>query len=160
VFSLVQRLAAAPDGMPKNIMGDPTSRYVSRHLLSAGAQVDLEYMARDEFNDPELLVGGANRIAAAAHRLQIVTRTLTRPGYTEPVHFICTEEQRVLFPKWDSWSQDPSTVEPTGYFRDLGPAYDETVGWWGLEEDLIWTREEEVAETIRAAFVTILERVS
>ncbi len=104
----------------------------------------------------------ANRIANAASRLKIVTQTLARPTYIEDVHFVCTDEQEEqTLPEWHKWAKHPeSSIEPTGYIRDaaidsLGRDGDNVVGWWALNEDLIWTREEVVAENIIEAFVNL-----
>lgn len=163
-FKLVQRLEAAPDGRPRNVFGGEASLWVSKFLLEAGAGVDLEYMGRSEFEDRPTLVGSANRIAVASRDLSVVTRTLVRPTYTEAVHFVCTNEQAEgLLRAWDGWSVRPEPLEPTGYFRDDDSdtrAGDETVGWWALKEDLIWSRDQVIAEGIRDAFVTILDNMS
>ncbi len=34
---------------------------------------------------------------------------------------------------------------------------EQVVGWWAIEEYLIWTRELEIAEAIMGAFVSIKE---
>jgi hypothetical protein len=146
-------------------MGGEASLWVSKFLLDAGAAVDLEYMGHSEFEDRPTLVGSANRIAVAAKDLIIVTRRLVRPTYSEDVHFVCTDEQaETLLPEWDAWAVRPEPLDPTGYFRDderdaRGGSGD-TIAWWALGEDLIWSREEAVADGIRGAFVEILENVS
>jgi hypothetical protein len=154
-FELVQRLTDAPDGRPRNIMGDEASVQVSKLLLDAGAGIDLDYMGSYEYATPQILIGSANRIANAAPKLKVVTRQLVIPGHEEPVNFVCTDEQQALFTEWDQWVKAPSTKEPSGYPVDENSLYSETVGWWALEEDLIWTRREDVAENIRQAFVEV-----
>jgi hypothetical protein len=154
-FELVQRLTDAPDGRPRNIMGDPPSIEVSKLLLDAGAGVDLGYMGSHEYAMPQILIGSANRIANASSKLKVVTRQLVLPGHEEPVSFVCTDEQEALFPEWDQWAKDPHTKEPSGYPVDDKGLYGEIVGWWALGEDLIWARQEETAENIRNAFVQV-----
>jgi hypothetical protein len=116
--------------------------------------------------NPEFGVGAdarsGNRILRAANRLKIVTQTLARPTYIEDVHFVCTDQQEEeTLPEWHKWAKHPdSSIEPTGYIRDdridsLGSYGDNPVGWWALNEDLIWSREQEVAENILQAFVTL-----
>lgn len=159
-FNLVQRLDTTHDGIPVNPFGSRASQHVSSFLLKAGATVDLAYMGSSEFEDPQILVGAANRIASAAHELQIVTRVLTRPTYSEDVHFLATGEiLESEIADWESWTASPSSLEDTGYFKDKPSrvGYAGTVGWWALNEDLIWTRERSVAENMQAAFVTILD---
>lgn len=155
-FELVQRLTDAPDGRPRNVMGDAASLQVSKILLDAGAKVDLDYMGSYEYADPRTLIGSANRIANAANDLKIVTRQLVIPGHAEDVRFVCTDEQEEsLLPEWDEWTKHPHTMEPSGFLGDEDGLYSETVGWWALGEDLIWTRQEETAENIRNAFVAV-----
>lgn len=154
-FELVQRLTDAPDGRPRNIMGDPASIDVSRLLLDAGAGVDLDYMGSYEYAMPKILIGSANRIANVAPKLKVVTRQLVIPGHEESVSFVCTDEQETLFPEWEQWAEAPNTKEPSGYPVDDNGLYGEIVGWWALDEDLIWARREETAENIRNAFVTV-----
>ncbi|HVA10828.1 MAG TPA: hypothetical protein VNG32_01520 [Candidatus Dormibacteraeota bacterium] len=120
-----------------------------------------------EMIDDEFGVGAdarsGNRILRAANRLKIVTQTLARPTYIEDVHFVCTDEQEEdILPEWHKWAKyhPESSVEPTGYLRDdridsLGSYADNPVGWWALNEDIIWTRKEEVAENIMSAFVNL-----
>lgn len=155
-FELVQRLTDAPDGRPRNVMGEPASMHISKLLLDAGAKVDLDYMGSYDYGNPEVLIPSANRIANAAPRLKVVTRELVLPGHEEPVSFVCTDDQEGLFEEWDEWAKTPVTREPSGYPVDESGFHGDIVGWWALEEDLIWAREAEIAENIRSAFVEIL----
>ncbi|PIZ62972.1 hypothetical protein COY17_01500 [Candidatus Saccharibacteria bacterium CG_4_10_14_0_2_um_filter_52_9] len=127
-FYTVQRLEAMPGVIPINAFGGDTR--VSGMLLQAGAGVQLEYMGSSNFEFDEPLKA-ANRVARVAHDLKVVTQTLVRPGYSEDVHFVCTEEQA------------ETTV--SGWHD-----------WWAFGEDLIWTRKQEAAENIRSAFDSIL----
>ena len=163
-FNLVQRLEATQSEVPINPLGGPACLRVSGFILNAGAKFDLAYMGGSEFEEPRTLIGAANRIASAAHRLKIVTRKITRPSYSEDVHFIATEETLAdALPVWGTWAgaENPRTREPIGYFRDLGDAdaYESTVGWWALDEDVIWSREREIAGNIKDTFVNILNAV-
>ena len=153
-FELIQRLTDAPDGRPRNVMGDPATLQVSKLLLDAGAKVDLDYMGSSEYADPPILIGSANRIANAAQRLKVVTKQVVLPAHAENVSFVCTDEQEELIPEWDRWAKNPVSKEPSGYVT-FGDDYKDIVGWWALSEDLIWTRQEEVAENIRNAFVAV-----
>lgn len=157
-FRFVQRLNAAPDGRAVNVFGsDPR---VAKVLLDAGAKVDLDYMGSSEFENGIAIKSG-NRIATAAKGLKIVTQKLVRPTYSEDVHFVCTDEQvEGVLPEWHEWAKSPRSIEPTAYFKDdsrdsMGTADDSVVGWWAMDEDLIWTRQTEVAENILGAFVTL-----
>lgn len=130
-------------------------------LIGAGAKIDLAYMNNREFRfDAD--VRSAKRIVLAANRLKVVTQTLARPTYIEDVSFVCTDEQAEgTLPQWHKWTKAPSSsIEPTGYIRDdtvdsMGRDAGNVVAWWALNEDLIWTREEAVAENIRQAFVVL-----
>jgi hypothetical protein len=136
---------------------------VARVLFDAGSGVDLAYMDNREF-EFDADARSANRIATAASRLKIVTQALATPNYNEDVHFVCTAEQaEQLLPEWHKWAKHPeSSIEPTGYIRDntvdsLGNGGDNVVGWWALNEDLIWTRDAVVAENIMEAFVNLTQ---
>lgn len=158
-FRFVQRLNAAPDGRMVNVFGsDPR---VAKVLLDAGAKVDLDYMGSSEF-ESGIAIESGNRIATAAKKLKIVTQTLVRPSYSENVHFVCTDEQvEDVLPEWHEWSKAPQSMEPTGYFRDDSSdsmGGDDIVGWWAMDEDLIWTRQIDVAENILGAFVTLASK--
>lgn len=158
-FRFVQRLNAAPDGRAVNAFGsDPR---VAKVLLDAGAKVDLDYMGSSEF-ESGIAIKSGNRLATVAKDLKIVTQTLVRPTYSEDVHFVCTDEQvEGTLPEWHEWSKAPRSIEPTGYFKDdsrdsMGG--DNIVGWWAMDEDLIWTRQTDVAENILGAFVTLASK--
>jgi hypothetical protein len=157
MFELVQRLTDAPDSRPRNIFGDPASIEVSRILLNLGARIDLAYMGSYEYADPKILLASANRIAKAAPKLKIITQQLVIPGVPdESVNFVCTEaQQESLLSEWETWVENPRTLEPSGYPTDHDGVFKDTVGWWALGEDLIWTRQEEIAENIRGAFVKV-----
>lgn len=161
-FSLVQRLEAAPDGRCRNPLNDEAPLWVSKFLLDAGAKVDLAYMGRIEFEERPTLIGSANRIAVASKKLNVIKREIEVPRYTGDVHFVCTDEQAEdLLPEWETWAQAPESIEPTGFFDDEDSHhFEDVVGWWALNEDLIWTQDAGVAENIRGAFVTILDNVS
>lgn len=161
-FRYVQRLNAAPDGRAVNAFGsDPM---VSAMLLEAGAKIDLDYMGSSEFEHGMARVSG-NRIANSANDLKIVTQTLVRPEYQEDVHFLCTDDQvDAILPIWHDWTQHPQSKEALAYFKDdkmdmnMVANSETVVGWWAMDEDLIWSREAEVAESIRSAFVVIANR--
>jgi hypothetical protein len=155
-FRLVQRLSASPEGRNVNPFGSNPG--VSKVLLNAGAQVSLDYMGSSEF-EFDTAVKSGNNIVSVAKELKIVTQTLVRPTYSEYVHFVCTDEQATgLLPEWHEWTKDPRNIEPMGYFND--DSMDrivglDVVGWWAMDENLIWTRQIEVAEKILGAFVTL-----
>jgi len=159
-FHLVQRLEAAPDGQPQNVFGSDIG--VSKVLLDAGAGVDLACMGSSEFEMGAVAESG-NRIASVANRLKIVTQQLVRPSYTEDVHFVVTDEQvEDTLPEWHTWAEgNPRSLDPTGYFRefaDFDVYSEDTIAWWALRENLIWSREEKTAENIRVAFVNLTSK--
>lgn len=162
-FYLVQRLEASPEGRVMNAFGSDVG--VSKVLLDAGAMFDLADMGSSEFEYGAAAKSG-NKIAAVASKLKIVSQQLIRPTYTEEVHFVCTPEQEEdLLPEWHEWTKNPSAIEPMAYFKDsdrdnivIDPG--RVVGWWALNEDLIWTREAEVAENIKSAFVSLTSQAS
>lgn len=153
-FELVQRITDAPNGHPRNIMGAESSIRVSQILRDAGAIVDLDYMGSYEYEDPRTLIQSANSIANAGSKLKVVTDQRRTGKLPNLVHFVCTSEQAAdLIPSWHSWTLQPRTKEPTGYFEEEG--YENVIGWWALNEDLIWTRESQDAIAIRDAFVAL-----
>lgn len=140
----------------------------SRRLLEAGAGVVLGYTDDPEGATESMADRSIDRIASVADKLKIVTSRLIRPaytqaGYTEPVHFVCTDSQAgKLLTQWEKWaeSERPFTYDPTGYFRDESDFRHDaeiqaSVGWWTLDKDLIWTQELTIAEDIVHAFETI-----
>jgi hypothetical protein len=156
-FYLVQRLNNKPEGQPANPFGG--NPHVTDLLRGAGAAVELDLMSKGEF-DPCVPSSGW-RLMQAAKSLRIVTQQLVRPTYEEDVHFVCTPDQAdTVLPDWQEWSQNPNSLVPTGYFKDADSDYkvynpERIVGWWALDEDLLWSRDPEIAETLRSALVTI-----
>lgn len=155
-FWLVQRLEEAHKGRHDNPFQDDDN--VASTL---NAQFNLDYMGAAEFEYGAVPKSG-NRIAKTARHLRIVTHQIVTPNFEESVHFICTSEQEEgLLPEWHEWAKNPQTKENTFYFnsRDGWPYTGEYarnyVGWWALNEDIIWTREESRAESIRQAFVDL-----
>jgi hypothetical protein len=157
-FWLVQRLEETPQRRYDNPFGGDTN--VAKTL---DAQFRLDYMGSAEF-EFGAVPQSANRIHQVANRLKVVTQNVVTPVFEEPVHFICTSEQEEeTLPAWQEWVKAPHSLEDTYYFRsrDKWPYTDQDklnyVGWWALEEDIIWTRDAGRAEGIRQAFVNLAQ---
>lgn len=163
-FDLVQRLEQLPS-QPENT--NQTGE--SSATIGASSPMDRDtdpiwraglrygYMGSSEFENGAI-AESAHRIVSNMGRLAVVTDTLMRPTYKELVHFVCTDEQAgTILPVWHDWSQNPTTRERPHYFKDADEdivvyEYDITVAWWALNEDLLWTRDEALAEEIAGGF--------
>lgn len=158
-FHRIQRLVEQPAGRPINPFGG--NPHVTRLLNDAGAPVALDLMSKAEF-DPGPVAQAGFRMMNVASGLRVVTRQLVLPARTEDVHFVCTDEQvETTLPAWDRWAAEPQTIAPTAFFPDRPEDLrdvrrpEAVVGWWALDADVVWTRDGELAENIRGAFVTI-----
>lgn len=151
-FDLVQRLQQPPYSRDPSAVGpmdrdiDPISR----------TGLEFDYMGSAEF-EYGTISDAAQRIVSNAGRLKIVTDTLVRPTYEEPVHFVCTDEQaETVLPVWHEWSKNPRSLERPQYFKDsdIDNVYEwsRTVGWWALNEGLLWTRDIALAEKLKEGF--------
>lgn len=172
-FDLVQRLNQLP---PPREGGNDSP--VARALLEASAngmgavspmdsntepirraELGFDYMGAAEF-EFGAIPDSADRIVSDTDGLEVVSATLVRPTYEEPVHFVCTSEQAAtVLPLWQEWTQNPNprSLERPHYFRDAKedgvPEDDRTVAWWALNEDLLWARDITVAEKLKQAFI-------
>lgn len=155
-FYRIQRLSAIPNEVVYYPFGN--SDGVTKPLADAGAGVRLDYMGWHQSIESTVSESG-NRIAMVADELKIVTQRLVRPTYEEDAHFILTEKQADdALPEWQEWTRSPSTAEATGYFEDMKDYKyfgRETVAWWAIQQDVIWTRQKRVAENILGALVQI-----
>jgi hypothetical protein len=120
------------------------------------AGLGFDYMGASEF-EWGAIPDSAKRIISNVSRLAVVTNTLVRPTYEEPVHFVCTDEQaETVLPIWHEWSKNPRSLERPNYFKDADydhiSKYNDVVAWWALNEDIIWTREQGLAEKIKEGF--------
>ncbi len=167
-FDLVQRLERLPPprettnpvmtaaiSASASGMGSVSPREVRVDPIR-GAGLGFDYMGSSEF-EMGAIPQSARRIIASAAELTVVTSTLVRPTYEEPVHFVCTYDPvETVLPNWHEWSKDPRSRERPHYFRDSDRdnvwSKDRTAAWWALNEDLIWTRERDLAEKIKDGF--------
>jgi hypothetical protein len=120
------------------------------------AGLGFDYMGSSEF-EWGAIPESARRIVANIRRLEVVSATLVRQSYEEPVHFVCTKAQaETILPVWHEWSQNPRSLERPHYFRDADSdgvyESDRTVAWWALNEDLLWTRDLVLAEKLKEGF--------
>lgn len=144
---------------PRNAMGihmpfgDSTANYISSLLQKAGAPVALAYMGRAQYENPEVLLGSANSFASAADDLTIQPHAAAK-GHAQS-YFLGTEAHLDnILPRWNAWALKPDTLEPT-YFSKGKSTHERTIGWWAMQENLIWAVEESTVEAIRKALVTL-----
>jgi hypothetical protein len=167
-FDLVQRLEQLPPSIESANPVMEAVKIASANGMGAVSPMDrdtdpvrradlgFDYMGSSEF-EFGAIPQSARRIVANISRLAVVTNTLVRPTYEEPVHFVCTDEQaETILPVWHEWSQNPRSLERPHYFRDADRDSiwegDRTVAWWALNEDLLWTRDEGLAEKLKEGF--------
>ncbi len=162
-FAYIQRLEDA-NSTPSTPFDDSPDRTFMESFNAADGNTSLEYMGCAELESGIVSESGRRLVAAQRlNGLQIASQTLARPTYVEPVYFVCTTKQgEETLQHWNRWASQPHpyTVEDINYFRDLEstlPAWarSETIAWWDVEEDLIWTRERKVAERILGAFIAL-----
>lgn len=146
---LVQRLEDASNKQWVSPYGGNAN--TSYQLMSAGAGVDLDYMGNAQF-EYGASEKSLDRMLRTAGQLRLVTRRLVRPTYEEPAYLVVPGDDAAAqkaITRWEQWSRHPHTMEATGYFQDLPQDAVHTslpiVGWWDIEDDIMWARNPEVA---------------
>jgi hypothetical protein len=158
-FEKVHRLEANPGTITRNPFGDTI--VLAKIMLDSGAGVEPSYVGHFEYAQGAADSAIRRSEEETAASLQVVTQDFRRPTGVEPIHFVCTDQQvESVLPVWHAWagSERPQTQVPIGFLpgmagNDMIPGSENVATWWGMSDDIIWTRSAGIAENIRQSFV-------